>query len=402
MRVADDHRPVELTADILEPAAQHNFAAAPNGAEGGFHLGSRAGTSPDIAAAPRGDDLADEDSADPHPAPDRGEAASLRIGVAAIDGTMVARRDEPAHAVDALAATALLDRPFTSAGTDFSGWSGDHPVPASDDDSAVGETWRNGTPGAGKDTAAILPADEVEHYSGLGETWLHAMPSALYEMKMPRVWNAPSQMNLAARLMLFTVIYGRAVTRYVEIGTARGGSALIVSQAFELLKKQGLKPRGACIDRSFADVSSENRQELQKSFTLIERPANLLSAKVAHKSVRGHFDCALVDGGRETDQVVSDALALMPFMAPGAYMLFHWAAYAAVAKALDYLEANTSLQPCGALSLHAHLAGEGKLRGPDHTGGLYLMRVTDRHEPVPVSKIRKKAAAAGRTSSAKK
>jgi hypothetical protein len=63
-------------------------------------------------------------------------------------------------------------------------------------------------------------------------------------------------------------------------------------------------------------------------------------------------------------------------------MLFHWAAYSGVAKAIDYLAANTSLQPCGAISVHAHLDAASGSRDPHHRGGLYLMRVADHHEPV--------------------
>jgi len=77
--------------------------------------------------------------------------------------------------------------------------------------------------------------------------WIQRNQNALRELDLALLWEAPCFMNLAERLLLFSLAYSRAPERYVEIGTARGGSALIVNEAFRLLEKQGASPKGVCI-----------------------------------------------------------------------------------------------------------------------------------------------------------
>jgi cephalosporin hydroxylase len=221
------------------------------------------------------------------------------------------------------------------------------------------------------------------------ETWVHRDQSALRAFRLQKIWNAPCHMNLAERLQLFATVYSRAVTRYVEIGTAKGGSALIVNEAFELLESQGIKSTGVCIDRKFTSISPKNREILSQRFAFVEHPTSMLAVKEAFRAAGGHFDFALIDGGHDVDQAVFDTMLLLPYMAAGAYMFFHDSAYPGVLQAFDYLEANTSLQRCGAICRHANLASENKGDSSDDWAGISLMRVHDNHVPIdpPVASL---------------
>src|SRR4051812_26383909 len=70
------------------------------------------------------------------------------------------------------------------------------------------------------------------------------------------IFEAPCHMNFAERMWLFATVYALGVERYLEIGTARGGSALIVDLAFAILERGGVTCRGVLIDKSFSNVSS--------------------------------------------------------------------------------------------------------------------------------------------------
>ena len=141
---------------------------------------------------------------------------------------------------------------------------------------------------------------------------------------------APVWMTHAERLLLFTLTFTLRPSRYVEIGTLHGGSALIVCSAMDALDGDG---RMACVDPR-PQVSAENWEKLAHRATMITgfSPDVLPQARAA---VGGDFDLILIDGDHTRDGVIRDAEGILPFAAKGAKILFHDCHNADVREGID-------------------------------------------------------------------
>ena len=138
-----------------------------------------------------------------------------------------------------------------------------------------------------------------------------------------------SQMTWAERVLLYTSVFSCRPKRCLEIGTFRGGSALIIVAA---LNDMG-SGRLVCVD-PYPRMAPETWAQLVHRTTLIQgtSPGALAEAAAA---AGGKFDWALIDGGHDYDSLVRDLEGTMPVLEDEAYILFHDAHYKDVEAGLN-------------------------------------------------------------------
>ena len=140
---------------------------------------------------------------------------------------------------------------------------------------------------------------------------------------------APVWMTRAERLLLFTLTFTLRPSRYLEIGTFKGGSALLVNTAMNLAESNG---RIVCVDPE-PKIAPEHWQRIEHRTTLLTGYSpDILPEAV--KAAGGKFDMVLIDGDHTYKGVMRDAIGVMPYVADGAYLLFHDSIFVQVAKGL--------------------------------------------------------------------
>jgi predicted O-methyltransferase YrrM len=142
--------------------------------------------------------------------------------------------------------------------------------------------------------------------------------------------SAPVWMTRAERLTLFTLAFCLRPSRYMEIGTLKGGSALIVASAMAALGGDG---RIFCVDPE-PRVAPEDWARLESRARMFRGFSPQILPEVA-AAAGGPFDLVLIDGDHSYHGAVRDANGVLPFMAHGGYILFHDAFFPDVRKAID-------------------------------------------------------------------
>jgi predicted O-methyltransferase YrrM len=148
---------------------------------------------------------------------------------------------------------------------------------------------------------------------------------------------APVWMTRAERLLIFTLTFTLRPTRYLEIGTLHGGSALMVNAAMNSLNSNG---KLVCID-PVPQIAPEHWEILKSRTTLITgySPDALPEAEA---KAGGKFDLVLIDGDHTAKGLLRDAEGVLPHVADNAYLLFHDSFFPEIATALDDFAANHS------------------------------------------------------------
>lgn len=206
------------------------------------------------------------------------------------------------------------------------------------------------------------------------KTWNWAVPA---EASIIETTN--SLMPLAQRYLLWSIVYGTSPSRYLEIGSDAGGSALIVAGAIRALSRQDF--RGVCIDPSF-HMSDATREYLGENFFLIESKNSPESMVNASRWAGGLFDLILVDGDHTYDYALTDIFLSYSYLSPGGYMLVDDAAHPQVRDAIAYALENLQLIDCGFMCRHAMFC-EIQIPPTEHhqwqgekmmVSGLYVLR----------------------------
>jgi len=156
----------------------------------------------------------------------------------------------------------------------------------------------------------------------------HATDFDLTAMDVIR-W-APVWMTRAERLLLYTLTFTLRPQRYLEIGTFKGGSALVVCAAMDALESAG---RMVCVDPE-PKIAREHWEKLEHRTGLITGFSPDVLPEAA-ELVGGPFDFVLIDGDHTQKGVVRDANGVMPFVDDGAYILFHDSLNVEVASGID-------------------------------------------------------------------
>lgn len=249
-------------------------------------------------------------------------------------------------------------------------------------------------------TKAQLPDAALPHYHMDLSDELFSLPP--YDPKTP-LWGIPESLQKgidssccmtfmppAQRLFLWSFIYALAPKRYLEIGTAQGGSAMVVLNAIKSLGKD-FDFRGVCVDPQF-DFKPEVRDELASHFIFIEEFSSQTVMKKARSSVGSLFDVILVDGDHSYDSALTDMLLAMPFVKPGGYILVDDAGYYQVRDAVNYVLQHFNWIDVGLMSRHLtefdkqhRTESSGSWRGEKpYMSGLYVLRKPKLHALKPV------------------
>lgn len=140
----------------------------------------------------------------------------------------------------------------------------------------------------------------------------------------------PAHLTRGERLLIFTLAFTLRPQRYLEIGTFRGGSALLVNAALQAADCAGTL---ICID--------PNPQIAPEHWALLAPRARLLAASSpailpeAARLAGAPFDLVFIDGDHRESGVLQDAEGVLPLVAPGGHLLFHDAFYEDVRRGID-------------------------------------------------------------------
>jgi predicted O-methyltransferase YrrM/SAM-dependent methyltransferase len=184
------------------------------------------------------------------------------------------------------------------------------------------------------------------------------------------IYTTPAHMTAPERVLLYSLVLGLRPQRCLEIGTHKGGSALIIGAALDDLGDGRL----VCIDPEPV-VAPEHWAQVSHHATLIAGPSpDVLPQAVA--AAGGPFDFALIDGDHEYPGVVRDIEGTLGVLTPTAYMLFHDANYFEVARAIDDMLCKHAdrLVDCGMLSVQQTPENRMERGRPVIWGGLRMVR----------------------------
>ena len=182
------------------------------------------------------------------------------------------------------------------------------------------------------------------------------------------IHRAPVWMTMSERVLLYALIAGLRPQRCLEVGTFRGGSALIIAAALDDLGTGRL----ACVDPN-AQIQPEHWRLIAHRASLFHAPSPEVLPQ-ASQAAGGKFDFALIDGDHSTAGVIGDIEGVLPHLADDAYLLLHDAHNAEVREGIERCLRKTALglTDAGLLSTE---------KTPDSApgvfwGGLRLLRCT--------------------------
>ena len=167
----------------------------------------------------------------------------------------------------------------------------------------------------------------------------------LYDYHSPErigtVYEAQSGMRVDEKIFLYAFVRGFRPHRSLEIGVAKGGSALITTNAMEEVG------HGHHVGVDPEPNLKVAWKDLHGRFTLIPKPSPDAIPE-ARAAAGGPFDFVLIDGLHFYDPAKKDIDAILPYLADGAYLLFHDAFHYGVATAIkDAIETHPNLVDCG-------------------------------------------------------
>lgn len=143
------------------------------------------------------------------------------------------------------------------------------------------------------------------------------------------IYTTPAHMTAGERVLLYGFTFGLRPERTLEIGTFRGGSALVIAAALDDVGRGRL----VCVD-PVPQIAPEHWAQISHRATLFAEPSPDALPR-AMEAAGGPFDFALIDGDHEYPGVVRDIEGVLPFLADGARVLFHDAHYWEVEDAID-------------------------------------------------------------------
>jgi len=167
----------------------------------------------------------------------------------------------------------------------------------------------------------------------------------LYRLHSPErvgvAYGVQSEMRVDERLFLYALARGFRPRRALEIGVAKGSSALVITNAME---ENGI---GLLVGVDPTPDLQVAWKDLHGRYKLLVKPSPEAIPE-AREAAGGPFDFVLVDGLHMYDSATKDVAAILPHLSDGAYLLFHDAFHYGVATAIrEALEAHPSLVDCG-------------------------------------------------------
>ncbi|HVT67164.1 MAG TPA: class I SAM-dependent methyltransferase [Trebonia sp.] len=153
---------------------------------------------------------------------------------------------------------------------------------------------------------------------------------------------APTEMSPDERSFLYALVRGTRPQRILEIGTAEGGSALLMAAALE---DSGGDGRIVTIDPAPRLTFDTRLLHGRVDFVTGVSPD---AVPEAIDRAGARFDLVLIDGIHIYDQARRDLAAALENIADQAYLLFHDSFHVGVAAAIaEAVEADPRLHDCG-------------------------------------------------------
>jgi predicted O-methyltransferase YrrM/SAM-dependent methyltransferase len=184
------------------------------------------------------------------------------------------------------------------------------------------------------------------------------------------IYTTPAHMTAPERVLLYSLVLGLRPRRCLEIGTHKGGSALVIGAALDDLGTGTL----VCVD-PVPMVADEHWAQVRHLATMIAGPSPDVLPR-AVEAAGGRFDFALIDGDHEFPGVVRDIEGVLGVLEPTAYLVFHDANYFEVARAIDEMVCKYAdrLVDCGMLSVQQTPEDRVVNGRPVVWGGLRMVR----------------------------
>ncbi len=195
------------------------------------------------------------------------------------------------------------------------------------------------------------------------------------QSRIEALLDAPAELLLPERLLLYALVRGLRPERCLEIGSHFGGSTTIIAGALDDVGGGVL----VCVDPSPL-VPPEIWSRIAHRATMVRgySPDALVEARA---TVDGDFEFVFIDGDHTRAGVVRDVEGVLDFVAPGAHLLFHDSHYWEVSAGIDDCVARHAdrLVECGTLSTLSTepiVAPDGKTA---RWGGFRMLRVAASH-----------------------
>lgn len=161
------------------------------------------------------------------------------------------------------------------------------------------------------------------------------------------IYSAPTHLPIADRLVLYAIVRGRRPRRVLEIGSARGGSASIITSAME---DNGL---GLIVGLDPAPTINVKAPEYYGRLRLLmERAPD--GIKAASNLAGGGFDLVFYDGPNVYSEVKRAIEGLIPYLAERSMIIFDNGLHYGVRQAVtEAIAAEQRMHDCGYLSVNA-------------------------------------------------
>jgi cephalosporin hydroxylase len=190
---------------------------------------------------------------------------------------------------------------------------------------------------------------------------------------LSKIYTVPAEMQIQERTLLYSLIYSLRPHYCLEIGTFRGGSALLICAALDDTGYGQL----VCVDPE-PRLTDETWQQIKHRAIIVAGPSPAILPKAAEASP-DKFDFALIDGDHSYEGALADIEGTLPLLADRAYLIFHDSHYFEVKDAINQAleKYSQELIDCGELStLENHQTDEwGQVEGRQVIwGGLRLLR----------------------------
>lgn len=157
--------------------------------------------------------------------------------------------------------------------------------------------------------------------------------------------DAPAELLLPERLLLYALVRGLRPARCLEIGSHFGGSTSIMCSALDDVGAGAL----VCVDPDPL-VPTDVWATVMHRATMVQghSPDALREAR---ERVDDAFDFVFIDGDHTRDAVIRDVEGVLHHVTDGAHLLFHDCHYWEVRDAIDRcIERSRTLLDCGTLS----------------------------------------------------
>lgn len=189
--------------------------------------------------------------------------------------------------------------------------------------------------------------------------------------RVQQLLDAPAELLLPERLLMYSLVRGLRPERCLEIGTHFGGSTTITCAALDDVGSG----RMVCVDPNPL-VPADLWATLAHRATMI-RGTSPSALPEAVAVAGGLFDFVFIDGDHTQGGVVRDVEGVLTVAAPGAHLLFHDSHYWEVRDAIDACVARYPGRLVDAGTLSA--LSTDPIPGPDGVaaqwGGFRLLRV---------------------------